>query len=333
MVDRDRNTDIVNRHPQTANRFEKITNYRSPQMQKCDIQEIDDSEDNHQTHKIYQIQNCGTVYMESSNAHSVRMENCSNNVPQVTCSLFYLSLFPSLAWLYLIIYSDHRPRIIGNETVLHSQSDSDPVSNGMWASESFIKHVDYVLLPLGLQNATGPPTAPTEIAPKSNASCSNGHLQTGPLSPSQSPHPISPSGDHAHHLEQLLDSSLATVAVIQFSGSTMADVLTPRAFDTIKALYALAALDGASSSAKPRENEIPTSSTFSDKGNDCPYLSNRSPSIPNSRLAVPPTVRMHGHVSITVDYVVLISWAGLVAVFCVVVFFYLPSLCERVVMK
>ena len=191
----------------------------------------------------------------------------------------------------------------------------------MWAlSPSAIKHVEYVLLPLGTQNATDPQPQ-TEIA---NSNSSKVHLQTGALSPPQSPHPISPShfsGDHAHHLEQLLDSSLATVAVIQFSGSTIADVLTPRAYDTIKALYALAALDAKYSSTKPRENKILTHSTFSDRGNDCPYLSNHSPSLPNSRLAVTRTVRMHGHVSISVDYVVLISWAGLVAVFCLFLFF------------
>jgi hypothetical protein len=112
----------------------------------------------------------------------------------------------------------------------------------------------------------------------------NAHLQTNALSPPQSPQPISPlhySGNHTHHhlkyLEQLLDSSLATVAVIQFSGNnTLADVLTPRTHDTFKALYALAALDAPAStrSTKPGGNEIPT---FSDIGKDCPYSSNRSP--------------------------------------------------------
>ena len=113
-----RNTVIVNRSPQTADRLEKTMNSRSPQTQKCDIQEI--TEEDNQTPKIYQIQNCGTIYMDSSNinAHDVRMENCSNNVPQVvTCSLFYLFFFPSC-----LTYSDHHLRIIGNERALHSQS-------------------------------------------------------------------------------------------------------------------------------------------------------------------------------------------------------------------
>ena len=231
-------------------------------------------------------------------------------------------LFPFSFNLAISYYSDHGPRIIGNETLLRSRSRT--VSDGMWAlALSAIKHVEHLPLPLGPQNATGPPTAPTEIA-KSNPG--DVHLQTTSLSPPQCPQLISPShfsGDHTHHLEQLLDSSLATVAVIQISGSTMADVLTPRAYDSIKALYALAALDAAASNTKPRENEILTRSTFSDKGNYCPYLSNRSSHLPNSRLANPRTVRMHGHISISMDYVVLISCAGLVAVFCVVLFFVL----------
>ena len=191
-----------------------------------------------------------------------------------------------------------------------------------------IKHVECVLLPLGPQNATGPPRASAEIA-ESLRKASNVNLQTSALYPPQSPQPILPShlsGDHTYHLEQLLDYSLATVAAIQISGSTMADVLTPRAYDTIKALYALAALDAAAS--KPRGSEIPFRSTSSEKADECPYSSNRSPPLPNSSFAVPRTVRMHGHVSISVDYVVLISWAGLVAVFCVLVFFW-----ERIFVK
>jgi hypothetical protein len=160
------------------------------------------------------------------------------------------------------------------------------------------------------------------------------NLQTDALSgaPHQSPQPISPSHfseDHTHHnikyLEQLLHSSLATVAVIQFSGNTLADVLTPRAYDTFKTLYALADLDAPTSSSKPKGSEIPTRSTFSDIGNDCPCSSNRSPPLPNSSLAVPRTGKIH--ISISVDYVMLFSWAGLAGVCCLVVFFNLPQLC------
>ena len=79
------------------------------------------------------------------------------------------------------------------------------------------------------------------------------------------------------YLEQLLDSSLATVGVIQYLGSPLPDVITPRARDTLKALCALAALDASASSTKHRGNEIPTRTTFSDIGNDCPCSSNRSP--------------------------------------------------------
>ena len=143
--------------------------------------------------------------------------------------------------------------------------------------------------------------------------------------------PISPShfsGDDTHHniksLEQLLDSSLATLAVIQFSGSPLPDVLTPRAHDTFKALYALAALDAPASSTKPRGSEIPTPSTFSDIGNNCPYPSNRSPSLPNLSLAVPRTGRIH--LSISVDYVMFFSWTGLAVVSCLFFFQFASAL-------
>ena len=189
----------------------------------------------------------------------------------------------------------------------------------MWAlAPSAMKRVESVFHSLGPQNATGYPTAPTEIV-KSNSS--NVHPQTNALSPPQSPQSISPShfsaGDHTHHnikyLEQLLESSLATVAVIQFSGNTLADVLSPRAYNTFKALYALADLDAPALSSKARESEIPIRSTFSDIGNDCAYSSNHSPlaPFPNSSLAVPHTNRIQISIS---DNIMLFSWAGLVAV-------------------
>ena len=237
-----------------------------------------------------------------------------------------LTLFSSN--LAISYYSDHCPKSI--EKVLHSQPRS--ISNGMWTlAPSAIKHVEYVRLPaLGPQHATGPLTltAPTDIAKRNP---SNVHLQTNALSPGplQSPQPSSQShisGDpghwHTHHnikyLEQLLDSSLATVALIQISGSPLQDVLSPRAYNTFKALYALAALDAPTSSTKPEESEIPTSFIFSDIGNRCPYSCNRSPPLPNSTLVpVPRTGRIHVHVSISVAYVMLFSWAGLAAVSCV----------------
>ena len=163
------------------------------------------------------------------------------------------------------------------------------------------------------------------------------HLQmdSRALSQPQSPQHISPShlsGDHIHnnikHLEQLLDSSLATVSVIQFSGNTLADVLTPRAYDNLKILYALAALDPAASSTNPRGSDTPTPFPSSDIGNDCPYSSIRSSPLPNSSLAVPHTGRIH--ISISVEYVMDFSWVRFAAVSCVVVFFSLPWLCERI---
>ena len=155
------------------------------------------------------------------------------------------------------------------------------------------------------------------------------------LSPHQSPQPISPSHlsrDHTHHnikyLEQLLDSSLATIAVIQFSGNTLADVLTPRAYDTFKALYALAALDPQPSGTKPPESEIPIRSTSSHVDNDCLYSSNRSPLSLNSSLAVPRNGRLH--ISISVDYVMLFSWAGFMVLSILLVFFNLSRFCEKI---
>ena len=135
-----------------------------------------------------------------------------------------------------------------------------------------------------------------------------GDLQANALSPPPIPLPPSHfSGDHIHHnikyLEQLLDSSLATVAVVQFSGNTLADVLTPRAYDTLKAL---AALEASVSSTKPRGSdlEVPNRSTFPDIG--------------TSRI----------HLSISMNDVVLFLWAGLVALSLSLLFFYSPQLCE-----
>ena len=200
----------------------------------------------------------------------------------------------------------------------------------MWALElSAMKHVEYVLPSVGPQNATGSRRAPTEVV-KSNSS--NVHLQTNAPSesPPQSPQSISPShfsGDHTTHhnikyLEQLLDSSLATVAVIQFSGNTLADILTPRAYDTFKALYALADLDAQALSMSTTTSGSEIRSTFSDIGNDCPYSSYRSPPFPNSSLAVPRTGGIHISISLAVDHVMLFSWAGLVAVSYFVLFLF-----------
>ena len=98
----ERNILIVDGSPQLEAvdpRLEKTLNSRSP-----DVQEI--NEDIRQSHKIYHIQNCGTVYMpvDSFNARGVRMENCGNNVPQITCSLYFSPPFCShLTWPYHII--------------------------------------------------------------------------------------------------------------------------------------------------------------------------------------------------------------------------------------
>jgi hypothetical protein len=323
---------IVDMSPQAVDpRLEKTTGTRAPpspsQTQKRNIKEV--NEDNRQTHNIYHIKNCGTVYVDSLNAHDVRMENCGNNVPNVTCSFFpFLFRVPSplfLSNLAISYHADHRPEIIGNEKVLHSQPLA--VSNGMWtlAAPSAIEHVKYVFLLLDPQNATG--SNPSDVQPQMNT-----------LSPLRSPRPISQphiSGDHIHHnikyLEQLLESTLATAAIIQYSGSPLPDVLTPRAYDALKALYALAAMDAPMSNTTPKESEIQTwHSIFSDIGNDrdCPYSSNRLTPFPNSSLVVPRTGRIHVNISVSMDYLMFFSWAGLAAFSClVVVFSNLPRIC------
>ena len=73
--------------------------------------------------------------------------------------------------------------------------------------------------------------------------------------------------------------------------------------------------EAAESSTKTKGSEI----TFSDIENDCPHSSNRSPPLPNSSLAIPRTGRIH--ISISVDNVILFIWAGLAAVFFLVVLF------------
>ena len=145
--------------------------------------------------------------------------------------------------------------------------------------------------------------------------------------PDQSLRSISPSylsGDHTHrdlkYLGRLLESSLATIAIIQFSGNTLADIFTPRANDSFKALCALAPSDGPTSSTKSQVGDIPTRSDFSNTPTD----SNKpdSPPLPYSSLAVSRTFRTH--ISISVGYEVLFSWTGFVAVSCLV--FYVTNL-------
>ena len=218
---------------------------------------------------------------------------------------------------------------------IHNLLQSPMVWGRFASSESAIKHV---LPPIGPQNATSSPTAPTSTeTAKSNFG--NVHLlRNSALSPAQfeSPQPISQShfsGDHTHHnmkhLEQLLDSSLATVAVIQISGNTLTDVLTPRAYETVKALYALAALDTAALSTKPRGGS-PNRSTFPDIGNEYqgPYSGSLLPPFPNSSPVIPFTGKIH--ISISVNYVMLFLWAGWAAVSFLVASSNSPHHCEEI---
>ena len=85
----DSNTVIFEKSAQVPDSsLEKTTNSPPPDINK----------DIRQTHRIYHIQNCGTMYMpvDSFNAHGIRMENCGNNVPQITCLLFFFSFFSLL---------------------------------------------------------------------------------------------------------------------------------------------------------------------------------------------------------------------------------------------
>ena len=109
----DRDKVIVDFSPQAADPLlEKITGSRSPETQKCNIQEIEEGK--RITRKIFHFENCGTVYMDSLNAHNVKIKNCGNNVPNVTCLLF-LSFSPHFCSHWQPTYPYH---IIFQITVL-----------------------------------------------------------------------------------------------------------------------------------------------------------------------------------------------------------------------
>jgi hypothetical protein len=104
MAETRRDTFIVDSDPQAAShRLERTTPFRSPHTQsvtqRSDIQET--NEDICQTDRIYHFQNCGTVNIDSFNARGVRMKNCGNNLPQVTCLFIFLFFFSfHLTWPY-----------------------------------------------------------------------------------------------------------------------------------------------------------------------------------------------------------------------------------------
>ncbi|KAF8809332.1 hypothetical protein BYT27DRAFT_6529201 [Phlegmacium glaucopus] len=66
------NATSINQPPATNPRLEKTSN--------CPRLNHDIDEDRHKIHKIYHFHNCGTVYMDSLNSHSVTMDNCANNI-------------------------------------------------------------------------------------------------------------------------------------------------------------------------------------------------------------------------------------------------------------
>ena len=148
------------------------------------------------------------------------------------------------------------------------------------------------------------------------------------LDPTKTPRPFQRSDfsiDRARreleHLEQLLGSSLATAAVVRFSGNTFADILTPRAYDVFKAFRAL---DVSFSSSNRIVGDPLTAS--SNIRND--YFSNPHRSFPSPfpNLAAPGTSR--SHISIPVHHAVLFSSASLMVFFCLVFFIMaFPRLC------
>ncbi|KAF8811947.1 hypothetical protein BYT27DRAFT_6433206 [Phlegmacium glaucopus] len=90
-------------------RLEKTTN--SPQMQSVDIRAMDEVV--RQSPPIH-FQNCGIVYLNSFNTHSIDMQDCANHVPQVTHNF---------------------PRNIDyekNDDLLYSQSYRHPDFHGMF---------------------------------------------------------------------------------------------------------------------------------------------------------------------------------------------------------
>jgi hypothetical protein len=105
-------------------------------------------------------------------------------------------------------------------------------------------------------------------------------------------------------------------AVLRVSGNTLADILTPRAHDTLQALYALAALVNILvSSTKANVGDIPTHPPLFDIGNNHDNPSSSStdqspPTLPNPNLTVSRTYRIYISISTDWGVVVLFIMAG-----------------------
>ena len=119
-------------------RLEKTTNSRSP-----DIEEM--NEDFSQPHNIYLIQNCGSVCMsvDSFNAQGVRMENCNNNVPHVTCSFSFL-LFLFSSWLHDIIQTTVLELLAMRKFYIQDFFTQTPMVCGH-LRQLAIKHAEYLV--------------------------------------------------------------------------------------------------------------------------------------------------------------------------------------------
>ncbi|KAF8811939.1 hypothetical protein BYT27DRAFT_7183269 [Phlegmacium glaucopus] len=160
--------------------------------------------------------------------------------------------------------------------------------------------------------STRPDSHPIQTNPKDIADVSLPTNYQPRLDPARSPRPVTPSDSSDYNVEHL-DPSLAPVPSIQLSGSTLADVLTPRGHDQ------LVPSDVSIPRTKCSMSDPPTRSLFFGIRNS----EQPSPSSPNSSLVVPNTSR--SHISIPVHYVMLFSSAIL---FCLV--FFIIALHKRV---
>ena len=261
--------------------------------------------------------------MDSHNFRNVTMENCGNMIQSSSSSRLRLHGNPSRIIQIIVLgpFSLRRtikfyiPNPMQSPMVCDHPAPSLNILNiysslGRRNSPDLLTHMCHnpdISTPVSTAVQDTLPTefttsmsSPSDLSLQMNAQCL--------LSPSQAFGTIVPSyfsGDHIYHhlkyLERLLDRSLATAAVIPFSGNTLADILTPRAQDT---LYALLALNMLVTSSKPRVRDIPAHSALSDFdiGNDqCPFHHSLPPP-PNSGPDVVPSTACRINISISMDY-------------------------------
>ena len=89
------------------------------------------------------------------------------------------------------------------------------------------------------------------------------HPAESPPSSNSSQYPLDTNSERLEHLEHLLDSALATALSIQTSGvSNSADILSPRAHNTLKALNALVSVEMPVFCPRTVENDPPARFKF-----------------------------------------------------------------------